>query len=310
MLSLTFAGTALANDLHQVTPIVGTQFANTTVGCDEGWHFVHTDAKSDSLPSELTATFKNAGTVHVAGYVNGNSIVMYNVYVDPSDTLLSASDDISNGGNLNLSHVCVSETTTATESTTTADETTTSNETTSDVTTSDETITTETTTGSVNTQCVNCSSTSTTTTTSSVSINTLCENCTDTTTTSDETTPGGHVEELTPPSTDTIGAPTSPDASPRACSWSSPASSPPPWWSSRPRPASAANPNPGRPATEAGPTGHPAHTTRPGGFAPRVVRCVRGSWYWRTTDLWGSTRVAHAHLIRASGGEPVRLRRV
>ena len=42
-LTLTFAGTAFANDLHQDTPITGTDFKNTEVGCDEGWHFVHTE---------------------------------------------------------------------------------------------------------------------------------------------------------------------------------------------------------------------------------------------------------------------------
>ena len=94
-------------------------------------------------------------------------------------------------GVLTLSHCDGTVTTTTSESTTTTDATTTSNETT----TSDETTTTQTTTtqtGSINTQCVNCS---TSTTTSD--------------TTSNETTPGGSVEELTPPSTDTIGAPTS-----------------------------------------------------------------------------------------------------
>ena len=93
-------------------------------------------------------------------------------------------------GVLTLSHCDGTVTTTTSESTTTTDVTTTSNETT----TSDETTTTQTTTtqtGSINTQCVNCSTTTSSDTTSS------------------ETTPGGSVEELTPPSTDTIGAPTS-----------------------------------------------------------------------------------------------------
>jgi hypothetical protein len=186
MLTLTFAGTALANDVHQAMPIVGTNFNNTTVGCGEGWHFVHVGAKADALPSELTATFKNAGTVKVAGYVNGNSIVMYNVHVDPSDRLLSASDDILDGANLNLSHVCLAETTTSNE--------TTSNETTSNETTSNETTSvSESTTSSLSVDDQGGSGE--TTATSSTS--------------SEETTSAGHVEGLTPPATDTIGAATS-----------------------------------------------------------------------------------------------------
>ena len=67
------------------------------------------------------------------------------------------------------------------------------------------TTTTTTTTVSINTQCIGCE-TSTTSDTTTVSINTQCVDCS---TTSEETTPGGSVEELTPPSTDTIGASTS-----------------------------------------------------------------------------------------------------
>ena len=182
-MTLTFAGTALANDLHQDTPIVGTEFENTEMGCDEGWHFIHTDTDGSDLPAELTAEFADAGTVKVDGYSNGNGngVVMYDVHVSADDTLLSASDDISNEGLLNLSHVCVDQTTTTT-TTTTAPETTTT------TTTAPETTTTTTTTAP-----------ETTTTTTDVV----------TTTTANETTPEGSVEELTPPSTDTIGQPTS-----------------------------------------------------------------------------------------------------
>jgi hypothetical protein len=217
MLTLTFAGTALANDVHQAMPIVGTNFNNTTVGCGEGWHFVHVGAKADALPSELTATFKNAGTVKVAGYVNGNSIVMYNVYVDPSDRLLSASDDISDDANLNLSHVCLAETTTSTTTTandTTSDETTSDETTTTDTTTADETTTAnETTTSDATTSSDETTDATTTTqTTSSVSVDSHGQNSETTTTSSNdsqETAPTGHVEDLTPPATDTIGQPTS-----------------------------------------------------------------------------------------------------
>ncbi|MEA2518128.1 MAG: hypothetical protein QOF49_208 [Chloroflexota bacterium] len=71
------------------------------------WHFVHTGTSSADLPSTLTATFADAGTVTVNGYVNGSSIVMYDITtVTGTDTLISASDSITNTGNLNLSHIC------------------------------------------------------------------------------------------------------------------------------------------------------------------------------------------------------------
>ena len=215
MLTLTFAGTALANDIHQELPIVGTDFKSTVDACGEGWHFVHVGAKADALPSELTATFKDAGTVKVAGYVNGNSIVMYNVHVDPSDRLLSATDDISDGGLLNLSHVCLAETTTS-STTTTADETT-ADETTADETTTDETTADETTTDATPTDGTTTTDATTTTdeqtttdesSTSSVSADDHGVTGGTTTTSSpssQETAPTGHVEGLTPPATDTIG---------------------------------------------------------------------------------------------------------
>ena len=200
MLSLTFAGTALADDIHQDTPIVGTHFNNTTVGCAEGWHFVHVGAKQDSLPSTLTATFKDAGTVVVDGYVNGNSTVMYNVYVDPSDTLLSASDEISNGLNLNLSHVCLPKTTSST--TTTDNETstaTTDNDTTT--TTTDNEMSATTTTDTSGTGDTRGGDGGTTTTSG--------EGTSGETASGETTTVAGHGEGFTPPATDTIGAETS-----------------------------------------------------------------------------------------------------
>jgi hypothetical protein len=197
-LTLTFTGTAFANDLHQDTPIVGTDFDNTEVGCDEGWHFIHTKTDSGDLPSEITVEFQDAGVLHVAGHVNGNSIVMYDVTgAEAGDTLLSASDDIENEGLLNLSHVCLPEETT----TTTTEETTTDTTTTDVETTTDETTTTDTTTTDV--------VTTDTTTTDVVTTDTTTTDVVTTDTTSEETTPEGSVEELTPPSTDTIGQPTS-----------------------------------------------------------------------------------------------------
>ena len=111
-------GVALANDLsqfedgHNADGISWDDPAFQQGGCDnltEGqvlWHFIHTDTKSGDLPSELTAEFADAGIVTADGEVNGNSVVMYNIITSGPDTLLSASDDIVNGGNLNLSHIC------------------------------------------------------------------------------------------------------------------------------------------------------------------------------------------------------------
>jgi hypothetical protein len=111
---------ALANDLHQFEeshnpdgiswdapfpPDDPTDCDGVAPG-DVLWHFVHTDTGLADLPSKLTAEFATAGTLEADGYQNGNSIVMYDITTG-HDTLLSASDDIENGGNLNLSHICV-----------------------------------------------------------------------------------------------------------------------------------------------------------------------------------------------------------
>jgi hypothetical protein len=104
---------ALANDLNQADqlPISWDDPAFQQGGCDleEGqtlWHFIHTDTGSADLPSELTAEFADAGVVTADGFVTGNSVVMYEIITDVGDSLLSASDDIVNDGNLNLSHIC------------------------------------------------------------------------------------------------------------------------------------------------------------------------------------------------------------
>jgi len=108
---------ALANDLHQAgdTPISwddpafqGDEGECEGANLDPGqvlWHFVHTKTDSGDLPSKLTAEFDSAGVLEADGYVNGNSIVMYNI-ITGEDSLLSASDDIQNDGLLNLSHIC------------------------------------------------------------------------------------------------------------------------------------------------------------------------------------------------------------
>jgi hypothetical protein len=116
-LALTM-GVAMANDLHQDTGDTGIAwndpgFQGSADDCananlDPGqvlWHFVHTQTGSGDLPSTITAEFDTAGTLHADGYVNGNSIVMYNI-ITGQDSLLSASDSIQNDGLLNLSHIC------------------------------------------------------------------------------------------------------------------------------------------------------------------------------------------------------------
>ena len=113
LLVFMISGAALANDVNP--DHVGATDATFTSDCTDGtpddgfttWHFIHTGTSSADLPSELTAEFDNAGVQTADGFVNGNSIVMYNITIPSGDTLLSASDDISNDGNLNLSHVCV-----------------------------------------------------------------------------------------------------------------------------------------------------------------------------------------------------------
>jgi hypothetical protein len=109
---------ALANDLNQDPGQDGISWDDPAFqGSDEDcanaglepgqvlWHFIHTGTDSSDLPSELTAEFADAGVVKADGFVNGNSVVMYNIITD-QDSLLSASDDIQNDGNLNLSHIC------------------------------------------------------------------------------------------------------------------------------------------------------------------------------------------------------------
>lgn len=114
-LMLMVVAPALANDLHQDTPIAwdaaayqGTEEECATADLDPGevlWHFVHTDTGSSDLASTLNASFATAGAKVANGYVNGSSIVMYDI-VTGEDTLNSASDSIVNGGLLNLSHIC------------------------------------------------------------------------------------------------------------------------------------------------------------------------------------------------------------
>jgi len=106
---------ALANDLHQDPGDTGIWWADAPQGsggsCDDLkpgevlWHFVHTDTGESDLPSQLEANFKTAGDKTAAGFQNGNSNVFYEI-ITGEDFLMSASDDIVNDGQLNLSHTC------------------------------------------------------------------------------------------------------------------------------------------------------------------------------------------------------------
>ena len=114
LLVFMFSGAALANTLNP-DHVGATDATFPNQDCSDGdapegmttWHFVHTGTSSADLPSTLTAEFDDAGVKTAAGFINGNSIVQYNITIPSGDTLLSASDTISNDGNLNLSHVCV-----------------------------------------------------------------------------------------------------------------------------------------------------------------------------------------------------------
>ncbi len=68
------------------------------------WHFVQTGTEVAS--GELTATFTTAGEVTVDSYKHSGKVLHWQI-ITGHDTLVSASSDIENDGNLNLSHICV-----------------------------------------------------------------------------------------------------------------------------------------------------------------------------------------------------------
>lgn len=117
---LLVAAPAMAQSLSQETPIAwndadfqGTEEECADVVLDPGevyWHFIHTMTSSTDLPSSLTVTFSDGSTQTVNGYVNGNSIVMYDVYTTGELDLVSAVDTIGTDANpiglLNLSNIC------------------------------------------------------------------------------------------------------------------------------------------------------------------------------------------------------------
>jgi hypothetical protein len=159
------AGSVLANDMHQDLPISwdNPQYQGSSEDCaDAGlepgevlWHFVQTQTDDDS--GMLTATFSVAGVVGpVASYKHSGQVLHWAI-ITGEDTLLGATSDIENDGNLNLSHICGGGTTTTTSSSSTT-------------TTSD-------------------SSSSTTTTTSQSSSTTTSQSSSTTTTTSSTQTP-------------------------------------------------------------------------------------------------------------------------
>ena len=193
-LTLTFAGTALADGTvnWDGNGITAGQFNNEV--CNDAnapgtmlWIF--SPGGNDSVTgAELTVNGVNYGAMNQN---NGQWKLQIPLIAvgDVNSASVSFTGSLGSGNAVvTISHFCGDVTTTTTD----------------DVTTT----TTTTTTVSINTQCIGCE-TSTTSDTTTVSINTQCVDCS---TTSEETTPGGSVEELTPPSTDTIGAPTSPSS--------------------------------------------------------------------------------------------------
>jgi hypothetical protein len=119
---LLIAAPAFANTVHQTNiswddpAFQGdeTECAGADVGEGEVlWHFVHVGTSEDDLPSTLTATFQRADLttfdVTVDGYVNGNSIVMYDIITTDAVLFVTGSDTITTDPitePLNLSHIC------------------------------------------------------------------------------------------------------------------------------------------------------------------------------------------------------------
>lgn len=114
LLVLAFAGAVSANMLHQPTPLDPHDFVGTAEECDgvvvaDGQvylHFVQTGTSSADLPASITVTFSDGSTATGTGYVNGNSIVMFDVYAPQGLDITGAVSTINNHGNLVLSHSC------------------------------------------------------------------------------------------------------------------------------------------------------------------------------------------------------------
>lgn len=115
-LSMLMAVPVLADTLHQTPPIawnagvVSTDDPGECEGADLDpgqvlWHFIQNQTAATS--GNLTATFTTAGTVTVANGEPFSSNTLHWTIITGEDTLTGASTDVSSdGGQLNLSHIC------------------------------------------------------------------------------------------------------------------------------------------------------------------------------------------------------------
>jgi hypothetical protein len=197
-LTLTFAGTALADGSVDWTGqgITNGNLNNETCDADNPagsmlWIFTLGGSDENVTGAELTVN----GDVYTNDVHVGHIIKFMTAFYDPSGSItasVSYTGTLGSGDvNLTISHGCPDTVTTTTSSETTETSTT---ETSTTETSTTETETTE-------TSSTETSETSTTDTETTDTSTTATET-TDTETT--ETTPSGSVEELTPPSTDTI----------------------------------------------------------------------------------------------------------
>jgi hypothetical protein len=106
--------------IHQDLPIPWNDHDYQSEDCDVvpgtgqvSWHFVLTSAAGSPRPAMLTASFQTAGTLPaVAAFKESGGMIHWYVLTG-RDTLTGAWSNVS-GGNLNLSHLCVGPTPTAT----------------------------------------------------------------------------------------------------------------------------------------------------------------------------------------------------
>jgi len=161
-------------------PFAGAAFA-VTEHCPDGWVTKDESGEDDNdIVLEAGTQFCVKGSTTASGILIADGETTLKEYLEGA------------GEDADVSHwVTYETTTTTTEETTTEETTTTTEETTTEETTTEETTTEETTTEETTTE------------------ETTTEETTTEETTSEETTPEGSVEELTPPSTDTIGQPAS-----------------------------------------------------------------------------------------------------
>jgi hypothetical protein len=216
-LTLTFAGTAFAATYATVSGHLAASAASNNEAYWEGVYGLDCDKIYDGEGAEIDSWVADADyavvIVKAAGQNVGDNANTIFEDVSEGETVWadtngnSQFDPGGQNGDKNISHIIVceaEETTTTTTDTETTDTETTDTETTDTETTATETTDTETT----DTETTATETTDTeTTATETTDTETTATETTDTETT--ETTPEGSVEELTPPSTDTIGQPTS-----------------------------------------------------------------------------------------------------